>query len=244
MHSKLPEKLVKAPLLETVFEIRFRPSKQSASELLLGLLYSKLPEYQELQRLPVADVPRQIRDSDPNLQYAASHGLSSDTRHILVGDRVVAFSQTAPYVSWTDFQQRIVKVIAAVRETNLIEKTERYSLKAINLIEAEEGSQLSVLNGRFEIAGRTATDRGFHFRSEFLDDNVLTILEITGGAKLSVRSETKSGLLIQLDSIRTNETEGIWDEPQLRVDQLHVILKQLFFNTLTAETINRFEPVW
>src|SRR5215216_8126973 len=65
----LPTKLRKEPLVDAVFEIRFSASIPATS-VLPGFFFAKLgtPQW-KVDRLPVADLPSQIRSADPNLRY-------------------------------------------------------------------------------------------------------------------------------------------------------------------------------
>ncbi len=246
MSSSLPHALLKAPLVETIFEFRFSSTKEPLAEILVGLLYAGLPPDQtKLEPLPLANVPREFREKDTNLRYLASHRLNYANNHISVGDHVLAFSQTIPYGGWAQFQSQVEGKLRASFDTKLIQTIERYSLKAVNIISAEEGAQLSLLNGRFEIGGKSAPERGFRFRTELVSKDLTTILEIITGASASLpNGEIRSGLLIQLDALRQSEVEGIRTDPGACLRQLHDNLKSTFFSLLTESTIRAFEPVW
>ena len=63
MTDALPIKLLKEPLIDAVFELRFM-SSISASNVLPGYLFSKLDGKKTIERLPAADFPRPMRDMD------------------------------------------------------------------------------------------------------------------------------------------------------------------------------------
>lgn len=246
MSSSLPHALRKPPLIESIFEFRFSSTKEPVAEILVGLLYAGLPRDQtKLEPLPVANVPRQVRETNINLRHLASHRLDYENNHISVGDHVLAFSQTIPYGGWAQFQDHVERMLRASLETKLIETIERYSLKAVNIIPAQEGAQLPLLKGRFEVAGGPAPERGFRFRTELIVGDFTTVLDIITGANASLpNGETRSGLLVQLDAIRQSAVEEIRTEPRACLSQLHDSLKSTFFGLFTESTINAFEPVW
>jgi uncharacterized protein (TIGR04255 family) len=246
MNPSLPHELRKPPLIESVFEFRFSSTKEPVAEILVGLLYAGLPREQtKLEPLPLANVPRDVREKNPNLRHLASHRLDYENNHVSVGDHVVGFSQTIPYGGWAQFQSHVERALRASLETKLIETIERYSLKAVNIVPAQQGGQLSLLRGKFEIAGGPAPERGFRFRTEFLTGNLTTILEIVTGVDAPLpNGETRSGLLIQLDAIRQSDTEQLRTDPRTCLTELHDRLKSTFFSLFTEPTINSFEPVW
>jgi uncharacterized protein (TIGR04255 family) len=242
----LPEKLGRAPIVEATFELRFQPAKESAADLLVGMLYSdpSLPAYrQRVRTLPVANVPRSIRDSDPNLKYLASHQLSGDGRHLMIGDRVLGVSKTH-YEGWAELQASVKVLLQAARRTDLIGAIERYSLKALNILPVAAGEALDALNGKFEIAGRKATEQGFHFRTEFVTGRLTTIVELATNAKVTVDGQLKSGLLIALDTIRGSDAAEIWTDTDGCLREAHDELKGLFFSLLTKNIIEALEPSW
>ncbi len=245
MTASLPKKLARPPLIESVFELRFEPTQDKAADLLIGLLFSGLPKFRKVfQSLPISAVPREIRDKDPNTRFFASHKLSGDNRqHVMVGDRVLAFSQTAPYPGWEIVKPGIEEMLAVMKETGFVKRVERYSLKAVNLLQVPDGDQLKTLNARFEIAGRKAQEEGFRFRTEFVEKALITIIDIATRASLSLEGGTKlSGLLIQLDTIKTSDFERIWHETGECLEELRGQLKPLFFGLLTEETTSALGP--
>ena len=69
MKKKMPVRLKKEPLIEAVWETRFTSEKQNVADLLPGLIYQAIPgRYQNIVRLPVADIPAPIAEQDPNLR--------------------------------------------------------------------------------------------------------------------------------------------------------------------------------
>src|SRR5262249_37080516 len=158
------------------------------------------------------------------------------SRLVHVGDRIISMNQTRPYEGWHNFRQHIFKLIEVVKSTKLIEKIERYSLKCINLIEAAPGRQLSLLNAKFELANRPASEEGFQFRTEFAAKPYQSIIQLGAHATVMLKSgDSHAGLLVEVDTIRMSSVDGILDETYDRLDQLHQIVKPLFFDLLTLE---------
>jgi uncharacterized protein (TIGR04255 family) len=245
MPDKLPSKLRKTPLIECHFEVRFEPAKPGAGELLVGLLYSALSDYQKIDVLPLANVPAEYLAADANLRYGPTRQLSSNNNRISVGERVALFTQVSPYAGWDNFRSSCVALLEALRATKLIGNTERYSLKFVNLLSAPNNNRLPLLNAQFEVGGRTASDAGFHFRTEFPSNtNFITIIEIFSGtfAVSAPVSSLREGLLISVDSIRMSAAEDIWASPVIRLNEIHDLLKINFFTLLKAETLASFEP--
>jgi uncharacterized protein (TIGR04255 family) len=244
MSAKLPEKLKHPPVVEAIFELRFAPAKESVGDILVGILYSQFGGFQKIEPLPLATVPREVRDKNPNLQYLASHRLAGDGKHIIVGDRVVGFGYSPTYQGWTRFREEIVCLLTAVRKTDLVTTAERYSLKYINLLAATPQEQLSLLNARFELAGQPLSHEGFRFRTERHDDGIITIVELITGARVQLPDDNREGLLLTVDTICGESPNKVLDEPYRYLDQLHLSAKATFFGLLTDDTMNVLGPEW
>jgi len=67
---KLPKRLGKETIIEALFEIRFTSDMQ-ASDVLTGILYSKIDSPKHIKKLPATEMPTTIRQNDPNLQFAS-----------------------------------------------------------------------------------------------------------------------------------------------------------------------------
>lgn len=89
----MPAKLKLPPLRETFFEVQFEPVIPTAGDILPGLLYAQMKaEYPQVMPLPMATVPRKVRQQNPELHYQASHRLQGASSSILIGDRVVSLT--------------------------------------------------------------------------------------------------------------------------------------------------------
>jgi len=242
MPPKLPEKLKRPPVVEAIFELRFAPAKEAAGDILVGMLYSHFGDFQKIEPLPLSTVPREQRDKDANLRYLASHRLTGDGAYILVGDRTVAFGRSPTYQGWTKFREEIVRLLTALRETQLLTTAERYSIKYINLLAASAQEQLSLLNARFELAGQPTSHAGFRFRAERHAAGIITIIEILTGASANLPGEKREGLLLSVDTICGESPNKVLDDPYRYLDELHFAAKSTFFGLLTDDTLDALGP--
>lgn len=243
--GSLPRKLLKPPLIEAVFELRFASGKSAAGDLLPGLLYQALGSYySEVQPLPLANVPRDVREKDANLRFRPTHRLIGETRQLQVGDRVALISQTRPYEGWAHFKERITEFLAAIRDTKLVDRVERYSFKCVNLVEAEIGGQLSRLNARLEMGGQPVKERGFRLRTEWDSEPYLSIVQVGTNANANLVSGSIQGMLLEVDTVRQSDAGGILEDANERLDEIHDIAKPKFFSMLTEAATSELDPVW
>ncbi len=106
--TDLPKKLKVDSITEAVFEIRFE--REDPPEIALGKLLGAWSEF-KASRLPLNDVPAQLREQDLNLKFQPVYQLASpDGLHsIAVGPNVVVLSVTSPYPGWDDAFSGMIK---------------------------------------------------------------------------------------------------------------------------------------
>src|SRR5438093_10100772 len=132
MSLQMPQKLSVEPLRETIFEVRFEPATPAAGDLLPGLLYSAMKsDYPEVLPLPMASVPRVMREKNPDLHYQPSHRLQGKSTSVQVGDRVVSLI-TTEYPGWNRFKEKLEALIELVRGTGLAKHVDRFALRYVN----------------------------------------------------------------------------------------------------------------
>jgi hypothetical protein len=86
MTISLPKKLKKEPLIDAIFEIRFLSDFQ-ASEIIPGFLFSKLGGKKSVISLPAAQLPKTVREGDPNLKFSPTVQLDWEAFSIYIGDK-------------------------------------------------------------------------------------------------------------------------------------------------------------
>lgn len=247
MNSGVPQQLEKSPLFEALFETRFESSTPGMGDLLAGILYPVLKaDYPEIFALPAADLPRRVRDQNPDLLFQPLHRLRKGPDSVSIGDRVVSLSSTA-YPGWNHFRRMAESVLNAVESTGVVKRFERFSLRYINVLEASENDkQLSLFNGRIELAGNAPLERGFLLRTEKDEGNFTTVIKVSTRARGTVPSTGKeiSGLLIDVDTICANLGHEFLASRAAVLDEAHSILKRTFFSLLTESTLEKLKPKW
>jgi uncharacterized protein (TIGR04255 family) len=231
-----------------VFELRFAPRTDAIVGLLPGILFAELgSDYARSETLPLASLPAQFRASDPNLRYQQQIRLTGKSSSIFVGDQVAGISVMAPYPGWDHFWPRIEQLIGVLRKSNLVARTERASLKSVNLLPSSPGQNpLTTLNLSVQLAGHDVPHMGFALRTELNDERFLRIVEIAGQATLNLPGmASRAGTLLSIDCIRSIPDErAFWDSAPKFVGEIHVELRELFFRLISEETLQSFKPIY
>ena len=246
---KIPKKLRKDPIVEAVFELRFKPAPSAPSafgDVLAGILYNQFKkDFSQIDRLPFSNIPRELQDLDPNLRYQARSRLKSDKGMILVGDRMAAISSPRPYMGWENFFPLIMRVIGQLNETTLVGQIERFSVKYMNVLEADEmQAQFSFVNLRAKLGTYDLTKHLTQFRTEIEERGFANIIEILAGTTVkTVDSKEFRGLLLNIDTVK-KAPQNFWQEADALINSAHEVEKDLFFSVLSKSALDQFGPIW
>lgn len=250
MSKQLPLKLGKEPLVDAVFELRFRAAAP-ASSILPGFLYSQLTQRGEkatVNKLPLAQVPDSIRRGDPNLQFAPVVKVDWERFVLLIGDASIAVGCKMPYPGWKDFSPAIQRIVEEIGKIGIVTAVDRYSVKYTDVVPGSDlKRQVSGLNwdvrvGEHKLGAEIAT-----IRLEIPRDDYLHIVLLQTGASIAVNGRETEGVVVDVDTIFkvpqltvAELTKGFSD----RLDTIHMKNKSMFFECLTDDTIKALEPVY
>jgi len=242
---RLPERLERPPLVEAILELRFESSRAAIGDLLPGLLYAKLSRhFDRVEPLPLAAIPRQMRQPNPDLWYRPHVRLLGDGQSLLLGDRVLSISREPPYAGWAGFRSLCQETLEALRETELLESLERYSFKCQNLLEHEGKHPLAVIDGDLRLGPHTLSADGLRVRAEIHHAGFVSIVDLASAVTVESSGGKRSGLLVSVDTLRPTTSEEFWPAVSAHIDNAHDVLKAIFFSLLTPDYVRSLGPVW
>lgn len=250
--SKLPTKLLKEPLIEAIFQLRFK-SKQPASTVIPGYLFSQLNLDGAGGVVETMDnyaaIPLSIRENDPNLKYHCFIKINWGKFLIVVGDRAINIACSLPYAGWEEFKEAIITVVKLISKLNIIEYVERHSLKYVDLVPSESiQEQVSMTNLDLTVANTKLTDQSFSLVVNIPRKDAHHIVTIVTNATVNLPDEgERKGLVIDIDSIVQTGTAQLSIEAWIndissQLDILHQTNKEMFFECLSPEAIDLLEP--
>jgi uncharacterized protein (TIGR04255 family) len=253
--AQLPIRLEKEPLIEALFELRFS-SESSVSGLFPGFLYSKLSNVAPIEELGAAQIPKAIRDADPNLRYAQTNSLNWEDFVINIGDRSIAIRCPYPYPGWASFRTAISSILGHFVNMGISYTLERCSLKYVDIIPSEDPKeQISFANFSLMIADHKLEQEVFHVRVEIQSGDCVNVIQIASHALASIKNSKtkemikKEGLVVDIDTI-ANVNNGNFSPEDItknllkKLDEMHQVNKEFFFKALKYETIQSLKPVY
>lgn len=195
-------KLPNSPLIDVVIELRF--NTQIPAEAFVGFLYSKLSGLgifnEQIEPLPMADVPLSMRNTDPNLKFQATHKFQSSKYYLNVGPNVLGFgydsSKGEEYPGWEELSTEFDKILAAA--SPLISNVERLGVRYVNFsnsLKLVKGLNIA-LTSPWPAASMSQQTVVFVLKEDKFDIKV-TIVE---DAEVRTGTSIKKGQIFDLDA--------------------------------------------
>lgn len=250
MLQRIPTRLGKEPLVDALFQIRFLSVPSSLATLLPGFLVAQnVGAFAGIQRLPLADVPQQVRDSTPDLQYHPLLRIEFEQFFATVGDKVVVIGCKLPYPGWSSFKAKILEVLGVLNPLGIFGEIESASLKYIDVLEKEVADDdISQLDAKVEVAGRIVSTGKTLLRTSFSADGLSNDLQLFTPFDGDVAGRGKlQGIAIEVETAMAREilvAHPVLDALPELLDRLHGANKSVFFDVLTEEIVAKLEPVY
>lgn len=245
---KLPKILTREPLVDAVFEVRLTGNALLA-DILPGFLFHELDPKPLLTRLPAAEIPLPMRNSDPGLQFAPVLRLEWGQYFIAVGNRNVVVSCKLPYPKWPNFKVAILDIMGRIAKVGITQLVERYSVKYVNLI---QGTSLADQTKKIKMAIQLGPDQvsadQVSLQVHRNEGDILHILSIIIGAEGQLPDGRRvQGAVVDIDSIRAIkplEFGTFVNGLESQIEELRQANKVKFFGCLTDSAINEMGPIY
>lgn len=249
MPKRQPIKLNREPLIEAVCQVTVTGTVP-VHAYFPGILMAKFPgEVSQLEQLPQAMVPEEIRAAHPALEFQPLVQFSFRGILVLVGTRQVTVSNQKPYLGWAAFKPLIVEVLTALLDPQLVTSVQRVSLKYTNVLNSEEKPDpLGAMDWKISVGSLPLMLQATQLRTETYDDGIATIVSMIGS--VTAQSGTGApiqGTLIDVDTVcnyQSSSTAEFLNTMPTELDRIRRVNKATFFECLTDEAINELEPVY
>lgn len=234
----LPVKLKHDTIVEALFEIRFQPSSPGVAELLPGYFNQSLNGLvSHVDRLPGADIPKQILEQDPNLRYRPSHCLRGEHYSVSTGEYVANISNRKPYVGWNAFEDKIGIFLDVLEKFEIIKTIERISLRYNNIIPTLDGvTPLDAIQCGISLGDFDLRNHPFNLRTEIEHSGCMNVVQVAPNAQLKnqLTNEIISGTWLDIDTMYGFDGSEIKLDRSL-VKHVHNAEKSVFFSILNPE---------
>ena len=229
MNDKFPVSLKKNTIVEAAFDLRCK-LLQPVEVIAVGLLNEYKDMNPTLERLPINDVPEQIRRNDPNLSKAPLYQISLSSSCIQIGWNGITFVRKTCYPGWSSLQADLNSFITYIANSKAVKKLLRVGVRYINFIEADAAEVCKVtFNSGIQ---NTFERKQFNCSEVFEKDGFLIHTIIANKAKLNGEKE---GSVIDIDVFSNLEQPFDGDVLSRQVERIHDICREVYFSSISEE---------
>jgi uncharacterized protein (TIGR04255 family) len=239
--DRLPIRVERCPVVETIFQARFISAETWAT--LPGLLYAQVREkYTEQKTLPLAQVPEEFRRQDSALQHLPLLQFLSKDFIIQLGPRVVSLVTKAnAYPGWPSIKAELDWLIGRIQAAGLVEETERLGVRFVDFFKGDvfPGLRLHLGLNDEPLMG-TQTDV-----TTVLRRGPLAIrMRVTNGAIVGTAQGPKPGSVLDVDAWFGPPEVDLFENGLARFGEAHDTIKGLFFGLLKPELLATLKPIY
>ncbi|MEA3416431.1 MAG: TIGR04255 family protein [Thermodesulfobacteriota bacterium] len=236
--NKLPVSINPCPIIEAIFEIRFESSLPD--DAIFGIVYNQFKdEFQQVEQLPVLQLPAAIRNQDPNLKFTPHCKIKKDNFIIQIGPKVFSLVNLKDYCGWDKFSKKIHDTYNKLSELKLINKYYRTALRYINVF--PDINIFNKSNLKIQLNDEQINDNKINFSSEFPYEYGSSNLKLINHAEVAIENLVIKGSIIDID---TNVEINKFGNFQDAIECAHHAEKTLFFDLLGNEFLLSLNPVY
>lgn len=234
-------KLNPNPIIECVAEIVFDRNVDILPSAVFGKVYSELKQkFEDVENLPLYQLPEDIRLSDENLKNKPWHKFSNKDFDILVGATVLAIVVKEPYQRWDIVKEQINFVFSVFQKVNITNSITRIGLKyidkfkipLINNINLKIASEIGV-NETNELQLRTILPK---------KDELIAKIGIMNNVTITYKGNKESEVsLLDIDIYKNFEEKDSCDFEKAKeiFEKAHLYQKELFSKLITKEYLQK-----
>lgn len=204
------------PLVEVVFEVRFKPKNNFATELLIEV-NNTFENHSSITHTDGLQIPAEIKKNQPELYYVPSYKINYPSFSIFISDgSLVVLKNTldSQYDGWDEFRPTPWSFIDILKKKNKILDILRISLKYTNLIPKEsalDDLRLSIHLGDINLNKNTKIT----LQTEAKEDDYICLTDIASHVNLENFSDLEgkirrlNGTLLVIDVIHKSGIKSL-----------------------------------
>lgn len=239
-HMRIPTHIELSPLIEATLDVRYDP--ELPPDAVFGVVYDVVRKrYGTLQKLPILQLPDEIRQRDPNLIFQPYYKMASEAFQLQIGPRIFVLTSTA-YPGWPAFKNELVCLFSEFTNRSLFKRITRVGFRYINFF--PEGDLSSTTKISLNMGDAPFEASKTFVRTELVRQRFSTVLQLTNGARIRIDKLLQAGFVIDLDvSTKDPQFGASWtDSFEELIEEGHLSLKQDFFGLLQEKLLEKLNP--
>ena len=242
MDRFLPSRIEKCPLIDALIEFRFEAA--IAKSAVFGVIYNLIRnDYRgNVINLPILQIPKQIREVDPNLKFKPLYRIEGDKFIIQIGYDVLSISSKMPYVGWPEFSQHSLSLINKIIQEGIIKRVSRLGHRYINFFRGDITNSLTM---SFSMTEKYVSEN-LLIRTDVRDGNFMNTLQFANNANYRPNPNTSEivGSLIDIDTSREYSDNFFIENREQEINMAHECEKKLFFSLLKPTFLETLNPTF
>jgi len=237
----LPTKLDPCPIYEALVEIRFQSNL--FPDAIFGSIYNSLKkDFPTAKKLPIAQIPDEIRKTNPDLRYKPHYQLLGKDEFLIiqVGPDVLTINNPHQYMGWSNFRPFINSVWQQVISTKVISTIDQLAVRYINFFHVNifENIKAKLILVNDEL-GKEET----FLKSSIKNPPFFSNLHVTNKAIVTKqKSQTENGSVIDIETVCPGSEIKTPDSVPEQIEKARLIAKTLFFSLLDPDFLKTFNP--
>lgn len=243
----LPKKITPCPILEAVAEVRFNKNIDIESDAVFGKVYDGLKGLcghdSKIEHMPITQLPKELRDSDPSLSKGAWYRFSGEEFNVMMSPTMFAVVAKKDYFGWKKFKTQIEEVTKIFLDQNIIISYNRVAMRYVDAFDFDiiENADIAfnMLDGELKYKNATI--------NTVVDyEGYTAVLNIMNNAKIrtseGTQENSKSILDIDMFELYSEDSKiNVFSVDQLMnvFNEIHDNQKKLFFDMLKPETLEK-----
>lgn len=236
---KRPTKITPDPIIDAVVEFRFE--SEIPPDAILGMLFAVVrDEFSVFNKLPIADIPEEIRRNDPQLKFAPCYQSASGSYRLNVGANVISLGNTGKYVGWEEnFYPSLQKLIRNLQKSEIVRNFTRIGIRYIDFFETDIFDKITLsikLNEKPLVAKQTS------FTALFEHDSMTTRVLIQNNTIVNSEKIERFGSIIDTDTSFEPQNNISFDSLIESINKQHEVSLEVFFDLLKPEFLKTLNP--
>ncbi len=235
-----PIKIDLCPIIESVVEIRFKSNLHR--DAVFGILYNAFKsEYPNVEKLPILQVPDQLREIDPNFKFKPYFSIYNENLSIQIGPDVLIISSPIPYRGWDEYSSIIIRTFKSIYTLDIGLEVTRLGVRYINFFEKDIFNDVNLsinFNDNIHISKNSL------IRTEFEKNGFTNLVHIANNIDQNINSTIKNGSIIDIDTFKEYLDLDFQNKYEDELNKAHETEKELFFSLLNTEFISSLIPTY
>lgn len=235
---KLPKSIEPCPIIESIIELRFLASEPD--DAIFGLVHKEIKEeYKSVQKLPILNLPEQIRNNQPNFKFKPYYKFSNKDYDINLGPRVISIIKREPYNGWKRFSSEAKSIFYRLSQLEIVSEILRLGLRYTNFFDENIYDKVDL---ELTLGDENFIKKDTYIKNTYEKSGHNIILQLGNSSTLRKGNEVRSGSVLDVDvSIENLSTNFLVNSEEV-LNKVHKVEKETFFGLLKNDFINELNP--